>query len=318
MNLHQLRFVREAVRQHFNLTETARALYTSQPGVSKAIIELEDELGVEIFQRHGKRIRGLTAPGEAILKSVERILHEIDSLRQIAKDFTTHDTGSLTVATSYAEARYFLPKAISRFVARFPKVKLSVLQGTTQQLVEYIEEGTADIALMMGQEGKTETDTDTMFGVPFSQWEYSLVVPHGHPLTQAGLVTLEDVASYPLITYERSFPGRRHIERIFSQRGLKPEVPVSALTADVIKAYVELGMGVGLIVGLAYDSERDRHLHAIPAGHLFGTGYSCLVMRRNAYLRGYVYAFMEMLSPLLSREVVDEALSGNGGADCGM
>ena len=228
MNLHQLRFVREAVRQHFNLTETAKALYTSQPGVSKAIIELEDELGVEIFQRHGKRIRGLTEPGGAILKSVERILHEIDSLKQIAKDFTTHDTGSLTVATSYAEARYFLPKTISRFVARFPRVKLSVLQGTTQQLLEYVQEGTADIALMMEQEGKTETDM--MFCVPFSQWEYSLVVPHGHPLAQAGLVTLEDVASYPLITYERSFPGRKHVERIFLQRGLKLEVPVSALT----------------------------------------------------------------------------------------
>lgn len=312
MNLHQLRFVREAVRQRFNLTEAARALYTSQPGVSKAIIELEDELGVEIFQRHGKRIRGLTEPGKAILQSVERILHEIDSLRQIAREFTTHDTGSLTVATSYAEARYFLPKTISRFVARFPKVKLSVLQGTAQQLVEYVQEGTADIALMMEQDG--ETDTGTIFSVPFSQWEYSLVVPHGHPLAQTGLVTLEDVAAYPLITYERSFPGRKRIERIFMQRGLKLEIPVSALTADVIKAYVELGMGVGLIVGLAYDSERDRHLHAIPAGHLFGTGHSRLLVRRNAYLRGYVYAFMEMLSPLLGRETIDGALSGNGRA----
>ncbi|MCM1129541.1 MAG: CysB family HTH-type transcriptional regulator [Alistipes senegalensis] len=310
MNLHQLRFVREAVRQHFNLTEAARALYTSQPGVSKAIIELEDELGVEIFQRHGKRIRGLTEPGEAILRSVERILHEIDSLRQIAREFTIHDTGSLTIATSYAEARYFLPKTISRFVVRFPRVRLSMLQGTAQQLVEYVQDGTADVALMMEQEG----EMDTIFGVPFSQWEYSLIVPHGHPLAQAGLVTLEDVAAYPLVTYEQSFPGRKRIERIFMQRGLKPEIPVSALTADVIKAYVELGMGVGLIVGLAYDSERDRHLHAIPAGHLFGTGHSRLLMRRNAYLRGYVYAFMEMLSPLLTRDMIDEALSGNGGA----
>lgn len=312
MNLHQLRFVREAVRQHFNLTEAAKALYTSQPGVSKAIIELEDELGVEIFQRHGKRIRGLTEPGEAILKSVERILHEIDSLRQIAREFTVHDTGSLTIATSYAEARCFLPKAISRFVARFPRVKLSVVQGTARQLVEHVQEGTADIALMMEPEG----EMDAVFDVPFDQWEYSLVVPHGHPLAQAGFVTLEDVASFPLITYEQVFPGRRRIERVFAQRGLKPDIPVSALTADVIKAYVELGMGVGLIVGLAYDSERDRHLHAIPAGHLFGTGRSRLLIRRNTYLRGYVYAFMEMLSPLLSRDMIDEALSGNGVVAC--
>lgn len=306
MNLHQLRFVREAVRQNFNLTEAARALYTSQPGVSKAIIELEDELGVEIFRRHGKRIRGLTEPGEMILKSVEVIMQEIDSLRQIAREFTAQDTGSMTVATSYAEARYFLPKTISQFIARFPKVRLSMLQGTAQQLVEYVQEGTADIALMMEQDG----DMDNIVSIPFSQWEYYLVMPHGHPLAQSKPISLEDVAGYPLITYEQMFLGRKRIERAFFQRGLKPEIQIAALTADIIKAYVELGMGIGIIVGLAYDREHDRNLHAIPAGHLFGTGRSRLLIRKNASLRSYVYAFMEMLSPLLGRQMIEQVLSG--------
>ena len=306
MNLHQMRFVREAVRQNFNLTEVAKALYTSQPGVSKAIIELEDELGVEIFRRHGKRIRGLTEPGQEILKSVEVIMQEIDSLRQIAREFTARDTGNLTVATSYAEARYFLPKTISQFVARFPKVRLSVLQGTAQQLVEYVQNGTADIALMMEPE---EGGMDNIIGIPFSQWEYYLIVPHGHPLAQPKPITLEDVAHYPLITYEPMFPGRRRIERAFLQRGVKPEILIAAQTADVIKAYVELGMGVGIVVGLAYDSERDKNLHPIPAGHLFGTGRTRLLIRKNACLRSYIYAFLEMLSPLLNHKMIEQALS---------
>ena len=241
-----------------------------------------------------------------ILKSVEVIMQEIDSLRQIAKEFTAQDTGSLTVATSYAEARYFLPKTISRFIPKFPKVRLSMLQGTAQQLIEYVQHGTADIALMMEDEG----DVDNIIGIPFSQWEYNLIVPHGHPLAQPKPITLEDVAAYPLITYEQMFPGRKRIERAFLQRGLKPEIPIAALTADIIKAYVELGMGVGIIVGLAYDSEHDKNLFAIPAGHLFGTGRSRLLMRKNVYLRSYIYAFMEMLSPLLNRKMIEQVLSG--------
>ncbi|MDR0934530.1 MAG: CysB family HTH-type transcriptional regulator [Burkholderiaceae bacterium] len=307
MNLHQLRFVREAVRQKFNLTEVAKALYTSQPGVSKAIIELEDELGVEIFHRHGKRIRGLTEPGQMILRSVEIIMQEIDSLRQIAREFTVQDTGSLTIATSYAEARYFLPRAISRFAQEFPKVQLSMLQGTAPQLIEYVQHGTADIALMMEQ----DIELDNIVGIPFSQWEYCLIVPDGHPLTQPRPITLEDVAAYPLITYDPIFSGRKRIERAFFQRGLKPQIHIAALSADIIKSYVELGMGVGIIVGMAYDNERDKGMHAIPAGYLFGTGRSWLLMRKNMYLRSYVYAFLEMLSPLLNRKMIEQVLQGD-------
>ncbi|MDR1310462.1 MAG: CysB family HTH-type transcriptional regulator [Burkholderiaceae bacterium] len=306
MNLHQLRFVREAVRQNFNLTKVAETLYTSQPGVSKAIIELEDELGVEIFRRHGKRILGVTEPGQVILRSVEVIMQEIDSLRRAAKEFTAQDTGSLTIASSYAEARYFLPEIISRFTLKFSKVRLSMLQGTAQQLIEYVRDGTADIALMLEQDG----EVDNVIGITFSQREYCLIVPRDHPLAQSGTLALEDIAGYPLITYEQTFPGRKRIEWAFLQRGLEPNIHITALTADIIKACVELGMGVGLIVGMAYDGERDRNLHAIPVGHLFGTGRSRLLIRKNAYLRSYVYAFIEMLSPVLSRGIIEQALSG--------
>ena len=306
MNLHQLRFIREAVRQNFNLTEAAKALYTSQPGISKAIIELEDELGVEIFRRHGKRIRGLTEPGEVILKSVGIIMQEIESLKQIAREFTAQDVGSLTVATSYSEARYSLPKTVAQFMQKFPKVRLSLLQGTRQELIEYVQQGKADIAMVMDQ-GK---EVENVVSMSFSQWEYYLIVPHDHPLAQPKPITIEEVADYPLITYEHGFPGRERIEDVFLQRGMKPDIRVTALTSDVIKAYVELGMGVGIIVSLAYDSERDKNLHAIPAGHLFGTGRSRLLVRKNAYLRNYAYTFMEMLSPLLSRKMIEQMLAG--------
>ncbi len=305
MNLHQLRFVHEAVRQNFNLTDTAKALFTSQPGVSKAIIEFEDELGVEIFKRHGKRIRGLTEPGKAILKSIDVIIHEMDSIKQAAKEFTTQDAGNLVIATAYSEAHYFLPKTTSQFISKFPKVQLSTRQGTVQQLVDYIQNGVADIALIM----EYEEEIDGIVEIPFNQWEYYLIVPHGHPLSQTQIITLDEIVRYPLVTYEQMFPGRRRVDRVLKQRGLKPEIRGTARSADAIKTYVELGVGVGLIVNLAYDKERDKNLHAIPVGHIFGVGNSHLLIRKNTYLRSYVYAFIELLSPALNRKAVETILS---------
>jgi len=307
MNLHQLRFVHEAVRQNFNLTDTAKVLFTSQPGVSKAIIEFEDELGVEIFKRHGKRIRGLTEPGKAILKSIDVIMHEMDSIKQAAKEFTTQDAGNLVIATSYSEAHYFLPKTISQFLSKFPKDQLSTRQGTTQQLIDYIQNGMADIALIM----EYEEDIDGIIEIPLNQWEYYLVMPHGHPLAQTRVITIDEIVRYPLVTYEQMFPGRRRVDRVLKQRGFKPEIRGTARSADVIKAYVELGVGVGLIVGLAYDIERDKNLHAIPVGHIFGAGNSHLLIRKNAYLRNYVFAFIELLSPALNRKAIEAILAEN-------
>lgn len=306
MNLHQLRFVREAVRQNFNLTEAAKALYTSQPGVSKAIIELEEELGVDIFTRHGKRIRGLTEPGRAVLKSVELIMQEIEGLKRIGKEFAAQDTGSFTIATTHTQARYALPKVVQAFTQKFPKVRLSLLQGNPKQVAEMVLKDQADLALAT----EAIAGYDGLITIPCYQWEHVVVVPHGHPLLKSKPITLEEIAAYPLITYDAAFAGRTKIDHAFSLRGLKPDILLEAIDADVIKTYVELGLGVGIIAGVAYDAERDKGLCSIPAGHLFGTNVSRVAMKQGAYLRGYVYTFIELLAPTLNRKLIEKLLSG--------
>ena len=307
MNLHQLRFVREAVRQNFNLTEAAKALYTSQPGVSKAIIELEEELGVDIFTRHGKRIRGLTEPGRAVLKSVETIMQEIDGLKQIGKEFAAQDSGSFTIATTHTQARYALPKVVQAFTQKFPKVRLSLLQGNPKQVADMVLKDQADLALAT----ESITNVEGLITIPSYQWEHVVVVPPEHPLLKANPLTLEEIAAYPLITYDAAFTGRAKIDHAFSLRNLNPDVLLEAIDADVIKTYVELGLGVGIIAGMAYDAERDTGLRAISAGHLFGTNVSRVALKRGAYLRGYVYTFMELLTPTLNRKLIERLMSGD-------
>lgn len=306
MNLHQLRFVREAVRQNYNLTEAAKALFTSQPGVSKAIIELEEELGVDIFTRHGKRVRGLTEPGRAILKSVELIMQEIDSLKQIGNEFAAHDSGSFTIATTHTQARYSLPKAVQAFSQKFPKVRLSLLQGNPKQVVEMVLMGHADLALAT----ESIADVDGLISLPCYQWEHLLVVPPEHPLLKSSAISLEEIAAFPLITYDSAFSGRNKIDHAFQLRNLKPDVLLEAIDADVIKTYVELGLGVGIIAGMAFDEARDTGLRAISVGHLFGSNVSRLALKQGAYLRGYVYTFIELLAPSLNRKLVEQVLNG--------
>jgi LysR family transcriptional regulator, cys regulon transcriptional activator len=306
MNLHQLRFVREAVRQNFNLTEAAKALYTSQPGVSKAIIELEEELGVDIFTRHGKRIRGLTEPGRAVLRSVELIMQEIDGLKRIGKEFAAQDSGSFTIATTHTQARYSLPKVVQAFTQKYPKVRLSLLQGNPKQVGEMVLKDQADMAIAT----EAISNVDGLITLPCYQWEHVIVVPPEHALFKSKLVTLEDIAAYPLITYDSAFAGRGKIDHAFSIRGLKPDVLLEAIDADVIKTYVELGMGVGIIAGLAFDPERDKGLRSIPAGHLFGTNVSRVALKQGAYLRSYVYSFIELMTPTLTRKLVEQVMSG--------
>ncbi|HJV85509.1 MAG TPA: CysB family HTH-type transcriptional regulator [Noviherbaspirillum sp.] len=306
MNLHQLRFVREAVRQNFNLTEAAKALYTSQPGVSKAIIELEEELGVDIFTRHGKRIRGLTEPGRAVLRSVELIMQEIDGLKRIGKEFAAQDTGSFTIATTHTQARYALPKVVQAFTQKYPKVRLSLLQGSPKQVAEMVLKDQADMAIAT----ESITSVDGLISVPCYQWEHVVVVPHDHPLLKSKAVTLEEIATYPLITYDSAFTGRAKIDHAFAIRELKPDILLEAIDADVIKTYVELGMGVGIIAGMAFDAERDKGLEAISVGHLFGSNVSRVALKQGAYLRSYVYSFIELLSPTLSRKLIEQLMSG--------
>ena len=306
MNIHQFRFVREAVRQNFNLTEAAKALFTSQPGVSKAIIELEEELGIDIFTRHGKRIRGLTEPGREVLKSVELILQEIEGLKRIGKEFAAQDSGSFTIATTHTQARYSLPTVVQAFAQKFPKVRLSLLQGNPRQVAEMVLNGQADLAIAT----EAIADIDGLVTMPCFQWEHLVVAPPDHPLSRQKSLTLEDIAAYPLITYDTAFAGRKKIDQAFARRGLKPDVILEAIDADVIKTYVELGMGVGIIAGLAYNAARDVNLTAISAGHLFGTNLSRVALKEGAYLRGYVFTFIELLAPSLSRKLVEQVLAG--------
>jgi LysR family cys regulon transcriptional activator len=306
MNLHQFRFVREAVRQNFNLTDAAKALFTSQPGVSKAIIELEEELGIDIFSRHGKRIRGLTEPGRQVLKSVELILQEVEGLKRIGKEFAAQDSGSLTIATTHTQARYSLPAVVQQFSQKFPKVRLSLLQGNPKQVAEMVINNLADVAIAT----EAIAEVDGLVSLPCFQWEHMVITPTDHPLLKLKSITLEDIAAYPLITYDAAFAGRNKIDQAFARRALKPDVVLEAIDADVIKTYVELGMGIGIIAGLAYNPTRDVNLKAIPAGHLFGMNLSRVALKEGAYLRSYVFTFIELLAPSLTRKMVENALSG--------
>ncbi|MES2039058.1 MAG: CysB family HTH-type transcriptional regulator [Pseudomonadota bacterium] len=307
MNLHQLRFLREAVRQNFNLTEAAKALFTSQPGVSKAIIELEEELGVDIFTRHGKRIRGLTEPGRAVLKSVELIMQEIDGLKRIGKEFAAQDSGSFTIATTHTQARYALPRVVQAFMQKYPKVRLSLLQGNPKQIAEMVMRDQADIAIAT----EAIAGFDGLISLPCYQWEHVVVVPVEHPLLKLKNVSLEEIANYSLITYDAAFAGRSKIDHAFQIRNLKPDILLEAIDADVIKTYVELGMGVGIIAGMAFDAERDKNLRAIPVGQLFGMNVSRVAIKQGAYLRSYIYTFIELLNPTLNRKMIDNAMQGN-------
>ena len=306
MNLHQFRFVREAVRQNFNLTDAAKALFTSQPGVSKAIIELEEELGIDIFSRHGKRIRGLTEPGRQVLKSVELILQEVEGLKRIGKEFAAQDSGSLTIATTHTQARYSLPSVVQQFSQKFPKVRLSLLQGNPKQVAEMVTNNLADVAIAT----EAIAEVDGLVSLPCFQWEHMVITPTDHPLLKLKSITLEDIAAYPLITYDAAFAGRNKIDQAFARRALKPDVVLEAIDADVIKTYVELGMGIGIIAGLAYNATRDVNLKASPAGHLFGMNLSRVALKEGAYLRSYVFTFIELLAPSLTRKMVENALSG--------
>jgi LysR family cys regulon transcriptional activator len=299
MNLHQFRFVREAVRQNFNLTSAAKSLFTSQPGVSKAIIELEDELG------HGKRIRSLTEPGKRILTSIERILEEVETLKRVGKDFASQDQGSFVIATTHTQARYALPKVLTEFTKRFPKVRVSIQQGSPTQIAELLAHDRADIAI--ATEGIA--NTPGILALPGYQWQHVVMVPLSHPLLNQANVTLEEIAKYPLITYDRAFAGRSKIDAAFAQRNLSPDIILEAIDADVIKTYVETGMGIGIVAGLAYDMDRDRNLRVIPVGHLFGNNVTRLGVKQGAYLRSFVYTFIELFSPTLTRKIVEQAMN---------
>src|SRR5262252_6683504 len=301
MNFQQLRYVREAVRQGLNLTEAANVLFTSQPGISKQIRELEDELGIEIFVRRGKRLVDLTEPGRTVVQVIERLLAEADNLRQVGKEFADRDVGSLTIATTHTQARYALPSVVQQFRAQYPKVRLSLQQGSPTQIADMVIAGQADVAIAT----EALDHYPELLALPGYTWHHCVVVPQGHPLSKMKLLTLEELARYPLITYSPEFTGRSHIDQAFASKGLKMDLVLTAIDADVIKTYVELGLGVGVIAAMAYDAKRDARLRAIDAGHLFHDNTTRLAIKRAAYLRRYTYAFIQMFAPQLTPDIVD-------------
>jgi LysR family cys regulon transcriptional activator len=309
MNLQQLRYVREAVRQGLNLTEAANVLYTSQPGISKQIKELEDELGVEIFVRRGKRLVDLTDPGRVIVQVIERLLAEVDNLRQVGKEFADQDSGALTIATTHTQARYALPRVVQEFREHYPKVRLSLMQGSPTQIAEAVIAGRADVGIAT----EALDHYPELIALPGYTWQHCVIVPRGHALAKVKKLTLEELAKYPLITYSPEFTGRSHLDEAFVAKGLSMDLVLTALDADVIKTYTELGMGVGIVAGVAIDTKRDAHLHAIDAGHLFGTNTTRVAVKRSAYLRGYTYAFIQAFAPHLTPAVLDEARQDGGG-----
>jgi LysR family cys regulon transcriptional activator len=308
MKLQQLRYLREVVRRGLNVSEAAEALYTSQPGISKQIRLLEDELGVQILVRHGKRVVDLTEPGRIIVEIADRMLQDAESLRAVGREFGKEDTGALTVATTPTQARYALPPVVQRFVARHPRVRLSLREGSPEQIVDLVETGGVDIGIVT----ESYSGSERIVLLPCYQWNRGVIVPPEHPLLSEKKLTLEALARYPIVTYDFAFTPDSPIEKAFQARGLKVDVALTAVDADVIKRYVELGVGVGIIAKMAFDAARDTALRLIDAGHLFEPSMTRIAVRRNAYLRRYVYDFIEFFAPHLSRTVVEKTMREPG------
>lgn len=304
MKLQQLRYLCEVANQGLNLSKAAEALHTSQPGISKQIRLLENELEIDIFVRNGKRVVKVTPPGQVILEIAERMLRDAKNLKQVGQEFANEATGSLTIATTHTQARYALPAAIKHFTARYPKVKLILRQGNPTQIAELVTSGEADIAIA--------TEAIELFHelvmLPCYQWNRCIIVSPRHPLLKLEKLTLEAIAQYPIITYDFAFTGRSKINQAFDAKGLVPNVVLTAIDADVIKTYVELGLGIGILAQMAFEPKRDKHLRSIDASHLFEPSTTRIGISRNSYLRGYVFDFIEIFAPHLNPAVVKAAM----------
>ena len=313
MNLHQFRFTQEAARHNLNLTEAAKALHTSQPGVSKAIIELEEELGIDIFARHGKRLKRVTEPGTHVLKSIDIILREISNLKRIGEQYSAQDSGTLSIATTHTQARYVLPEPVAKLRHAYPKVNLSMHQGTPDQVAHMLLEEVAEI----GMATESLTKYDELVTLPCYEWQHVLVLPADHPLAKRSKLTLEDIAAEPLITYHPTFTGRTRIDQAFEKRKLTPRIALEAIDSDVIKTYVRLGMGLGIAAEMAVrdlSSEptgAEGDLVVRPLGYLFGMNVSRVAFKRGVYLRNFVYHFAELLNPKLDRAAINRAMSAH-------
>jgi LysR family cys regulon transcriptional activator len=300
VNFQQLRIIRETVRRNFNLTEVANALFTSQSGVSKHIKDLEDELGVELFVRRGKRLLGLTEPGQELVGIVERILLDTQNIKKLGEQFANRDRGELSIAATHTQARYALPDAISKFRKEFPNVHLVLHQASPKEIVAMVLDGQADIGIATEAIG----DNPDIAAFPYYSWHHGVVVPAGHPLDGVKPLTLEAIAEYPIITYHEGFTGRPNIDATFAKAGLAPDIVMAALDADVIKTYVELGLGIGIIASMAFEAERDKGLKLLESTELFPLTTSRIAVRRGRFLRSFAYRFIKLCSPELTEKDV--------------
>ncbi|MFA6180249.1 MAG: CysB family HTH-type transcriptional regulator [Candidatus Methylopumilus sp.] len=307
MKLHQLRYVHEVARQGLNISTAAEALHTSQPGVSKQIQLLEEELNLQIFQRNGKRLVSVTEPGKIILGLAERVMHEMENIKRVGDEFTHEESGSLTIATTHTQARYRLPPAVKAFMEMYSKVKLTIHQGNPTQVAEQVASGEADIGIAT----EAISNYEKLLCIPSYQWNRCVVTPHDHPLLRDPPLTLKKITQYPLITYDFAYTGGSLVSKVFAEAGLQPNVVLTAIDADVIKTYVTLGLGIGLLATMAYDPERDSNLAMIDASHLFPQSTTYLGIRRDAYLRGYVYGFIKLLAPEFDQKAVTAALKSH-------
>ncbi|TXH13112.1 MAG: CysB family HTH-type transcriptional regulator [Gammaproteobacteria bacterium] len=308
MKLQQLRYIVEIQRQGLNVSEAAESLYTSQPGISKQVKLLEDELGIAIFERSGKRFTGVTEPGKVVLQIAERILSEAENLKRASAEFATGATGRLVLAATHTQARYALPVVVRDFISKHPDVKLEMHQGSPTQIAEWVLAGEADIGIAT----EALDQYPQLVTLPVRQWSHCVIAPEGHPITRSQPLALIELAKWPLITYDTAFTGRSRINRAFERLGATPNIALTALDADVIKTYVSLGLGLGIISALAFDPQRDSGLVAVDASHLFESNTTRLAIRRGSYLRRYDYAMIELFAPHLTRRVVEMALSGGG------
>jgi LysR family cys regulon transcriptional activator len=304
MKIQQLKYVREIARRGLSISAAAQALHASQPGVSNQVQQLEEELGLQIFERHGKRLTGITQVGESVLAMAERVLQDVDNIRQLAADSRSDQTGTLSIGTTHTQARYALPKAIKQFSERYPHVHLNMVQGTPTEVGEMAATGKVDIAI--ATEGLSQYEQLAI--LPCYQWNRSIIVPPQHPLLQRERLQLDDIADYPILTYVMGFTGRAQQDLAFTERGLHPNVVFTATDADVIKTYVELELGIGIIASMAFDKDKDAPLRAIDASHLFQPSTTHMGIRKGSYLRGYMYAFIEFFASHLDRKTVQQAI----------
>ena len=307
MNLHQFRFVQEAARRGLNLTEAAKALHTSQPGVSKAIIELEEELGIDIFTRHGKRLKRITEPGQHVLDSIAVIMREVGNLKRNGEQYSAQDTGTLSIATTHTQARYVLPLPVAKLREQYPKVNISLHQGAPDQVARMVIEETAEIGIAT----ESLANYPELVTLPCYEWQHVLVLPAAHALSKKERLTLEEIAFEPLITYHPSFTGRTRIDNAFAQRQLTPRVVLEAIDSDVIKTYVRLGLGIGIVAEMAVAADKDTDLATRPLGQLLGQNVARIALKRGAYLRDFVYHFASLLSDRLDKNLILKAMTGH-------